>query len=167
MRWVLIAAAVLAALVVVVLLIGWMLPVRHTASREIEVQATPAAVYGLIGDVARYPEWRTGVTKVEVLAADDSARTQRFREHGSDGAILYEVVEREPDRRLVVRIADESLPFGGRWTYDLTPSASGTTLRITEDGEVYNPVFRFVSRFVLGHTRTIDRYLRDVEGTLG
>ena len=166
MRWLLIAAAVLAALVVVVLLIGWMLPVRHTASRERGVQATPAAVYALIGDVARYPEWRTGVAKVDVLAADDSARAQRFREHGSDGAILYEVVEREPDRRLVVRIADESLPFGGRWTYDLTPSASGTTLRITEDGEVYNPVFRFVSRFVLGHTRTIDRYLRDVEETL-
>jgi hypothetical protein len=35
-------------------------------------------------------------------------------------------------------------------------------LRITEDGEVYNPVFRFVSRFVMGHTATMDKYLADV-----
>ena len=166
MRWLLIILGMLAALVAIVVLVGWMLPVRHTASREVVVQARPADVYALVTDVARYPAWRTGVTRVEVLATDDSARVQRFREHGSDGAILYEVVERVPDRRLVVRIADTSLPFGGRWTHEIVPSTSGTTLRITEDGEVYNPVFRFVSRFVLGHTRTMDGYLRDLAARL-
>jgi hypothetical protein len=35
-------------------------------------------------------------------------------------------------------------------------------LRITEQGEVYNPVFRFVSRFVIGQNRTIETYLRDL-----
>jgi hypothetical protein len=59
-------------------------------------------------------------------------------------------------------IADSTLPFGGKWTYELTPSGTGTMLRITEDGEVYNPVFRFVSRFVMGHTATMDKYLADV-----
>ena len=38
----------------------------------------------------------------------------------------------------------------------------GLRERITENGEVYNPLFRFVSRFVMGHTRTIDTYLGDV-----
>ena len=33
-------------------------------------------------------------------------------------------------------------------------------VRITEDGEVYNPIFRFVSRFVFGQTRMLDAYLR-------
>jgi hypothetical protein len=33
-------------------------------------------------------------------------------------------------------------------------------VRITENGEVYNPLFRFVSRYVIGHNRTIDAYLR-------
>ena len=28
------------------------------------------------------------------------------------------------------------------------------------DGEIYNPVFRFMSRFVLGQTRTMGAYLR-------
>ena len=35
-----------------------------------------------------------------------------------------------------------------------------TIVRITEDGQVYNPVFRFMSRFVFGHARTMDAYLR-------
>jgi hypothetical protein len=72
-----------------------------------------------------------------------------------------------PNERLVTRIADKSLPFGGKWTYTLAQTGNSTVLRITEDGEVYNPVFRFISRFVLGHATTIDRYLRDVAARLG
>ena len=59
-----------------------------------------------------------------------------------------------------------SLPFGGSWTYELIPTAGGTMLRITEDGEVYNPLFRFISRFVLGHYKSIDQYLDDLERRL-
>jgi hypothetical protein len=31
---------------------------------------------------------------------------------------------------------------------------------------VYKPVFRFVSRSVIGHTRSIDRYLSDLDKRL-
>jgi hypothetical protein len=63
----------------------------------------------------------------------------------------------------VGRIADSNLPFGGSWTYELAPAGDGeTTLRITEDGEVYNPIVRFVSRFVMGHDATIKQYLSAV-----
>ena len=46
------------------------------------------------------------------------------------------------------------------WTYELTPADSGTLLTITESGEVYNPIFRFISRFVIGHTGTMEGVLR-------
>ena len=81
-------------------------------------------------------------------------------------AITYERVESVPPRRMVTRI-DPGLPFGGTWTYHLVPEAEGTALTITEDGEVYNPVFRFVSRFVMGHTATIDTYLKYLKIKLG
>ena len=72
-------------------------------------------------------------------------------------------------RRLVTKIADDSLPFGGTWTYELSrPSAgNGAVLRITENGEVKNVVFRFISRFILGQTATMDTYLRDLGRKLG
>ena len=49
---------------------------------------------------------------------------------------------------------------------ELAADGGGTRLTITEDGEVYNPLFRFVSRFIMGHTSSIDRYLADVQKAL-
>jgi hypothetical protein len=90
----------------------------------------------------------------------------RFREDGTNGPILFEITEKVPPRRFVTRIADKSLPFGGRWVYEVAPTATGSSLTITEEGEVYNPVFRFVSRYVMGHTATIDSYLQAVQKRL-
>ena len=162
-RVLLLVLGALAAVVVVVLVVGWSLPVGHQAARELRLPAAPPAVYALVAGVEAYPAWRSGVEAVEVLERDAAGAPTRFRERSGDGDILFEVAERVPERRLVTRIADPSLPFGGRWTFELAPAGSGTQLRITEDGEVYNPLFRFVSRFVMGHDRTIARYLRDLE----
>ena len=160
MRYLLIAAAVLGAVALVVLAIGYSLPVKHRAVREATIATSPQVLYQLITDVERFPGWRSSVKSVEKLP--DSGGRKSFREIGGDGIILYEVESAQPNQRLVTRIADRSLPFGGTWTYELVPKGDSTTLRITEDGEVYNPLFRFVSRFVMGHTATIDKYLDDV-----
>jgi hypothetical protein len=68
---------------------------------------------------------------------------------------------------MVTRIIDEGMPFGGSWTYELSDSDGGTEVRITEDGVVYNPIFRFVSRFVMGHHGTMDGYLTNLGRKLG
>ena len=160
MRYLLIAAAILGALVLLVVVIGWSLPVKHQATSEVTINTSPTALYKLITDVERYPTWRSSVKQTERLP--DSAGRTRFREIGSDRPILYEMEGAEPNKRIVTRIVDRSLPFGGSWTYEMIPRGDSTTLRITENGEVYNPIFRFVSRFVMGHTRTIKTYLHDV-----
>ena len=155
----------LLALVLVVVVIGYMLPKEHTASRDVTVAASPERVFALISTPAEYPKWRSDVDSVEVLPPEGGK--DRFRELGSNGPILLRVEESVPAKRLVTVIADPTLPFGGKWTYELTPSGAGTTLRITEDGEVYNPVFRFMSKFVFGHTATLEKYLEDVERAVG
>jgi uncharacterized protein YndB with AHSA1/START domain len=160
MRYVLLTLAAVVALIVVVVLVGWMLPVAHRSTREATFKAAPADLFKLITDVQKAPEWRSSVKEVQVLPSVGGHA--QFREIGKNGSILFQVDSIEPDRLLVTRIADRSLPFGGKWTYELVPRGDSTTLRITEDGEVYNPVFRFVSRFIMGHTATIDEYLRDV-----
>jgi uncharacterized protein YndB with AHSA1/START domain len=165
MRIVLIVLGVMIALVVIVVGVGYTLPVKHKAARQARYNQSPSAIFAAITDVERFPSWRESVKSVEVLP--DSAGKKRFREKGSDGAILYEVVNAAANRQLVTRIADPSLPFGGTWTYDIVPDGASSILSITEDGEVYNPVFRFVSRFVMGHTRTIDRFLTDLAKKFG
>jgi hypothetical protein len=76
-------------------------------------------------------------------------------------------VERRPPALLKTRIVTENLPYTGTWTVALEPTDRGTMVRITEQGEVYNPVFRFLSRFVIGQTRTIENYLHDLGTATG
>ncbi|MEO5896051.1 MAG: SRPBCC family protein [Vicinamibacterales bacterium] len=144
---------------VVVTAIGYALPQGHVATREATFSAPPAAVFSTIADVTSQPSWRTGITRVDV----QSREPLKWREYEGSDAITFEVVESRPPALLRVRIADPDLPFGGTWTYEVSPEAAGSRLRITENGEVYNPLFRFMSRFVFGHTATIDRYLADLQ----
>jgi uncharacterized protein YndB with AHSA1/START domain len=161
MRVLAFVSAGLVAVILAVVAVGYLLPVKHSASRERTYAASPSTVFAAISTPADLPRWRRGVKSVELLP--DEGERPRFREVGSDGAITYVVEELVPERRMVTRISDKSLPFGGSWTYELMPAANGTTLRITEKGEVYNPIFRFMSRFVLGHHRTIDNYMADLD----
>ena len=156
MKWILFAISVVVLIVAIVVGIGYTLPVAHTASRSVVLGATPPAVWAAITDVPAYPDWRPDVESVEVLPPVHGRPS--WREKGGNDAITYAMVRVDPPSRLVTRIADRDLPFGGEWHYELAPEGAGTRLTITERGEVYNPIFRFVSRFVMGHTATIDAY---------
>ena len=166
MRVFLIVAGVLVALALVVVAIGYSLPVKHRAQNEAPLNAPPDSVFSLVTNVDAFPSWRAGVKSVERLPPKDGK--QRFREVSKNGRISYSIETLEPPRRVVTRIDDKSLPFGGSWTYEITPVGSTqSTLRITEDGEIYNPIFRFVSRFILGYDGTIKDYLASAKRRLG
>jgi hypothetical protein len=158
MRWVLGFAGLLVALVLIVCVIGYMLPKSHVASVSARFAAPPDSIWTSLTDVAAFPSWRPGVSRVELLPDENGQRG--WREIGNHDAVPYRVVESDSPRRLVTRIADQNLPYGGSWTYELTPDGSGTRLTIIENGEVYNPIFRVVSRFILGHTATMEGVLR-------
>ena len=157
MRWVLIVIAVVVAIIAIVVIGGMMLPQSHVATRSARLSAPPDSVWATITDVAAFPSWRPGVTATELLPERNGHVV--WRETSGSDNITFELVESDPPRRMVSRI-DSGLPFGGDWVYELSPADQGTRLTITERGEVYNPVFRFLSRFVFGHTKTMDDYLR-------
>ena len=164
MRWIWMAAGTIAILVVVVLVAGWLMPVRHRVSRQATFHAAPALVWELITNVEGFPAWRNDVKAVERLPERDGRPV--WVEEGSNGRITYAVARVEPPSLLVVRIADVNLPFGGTWTYEIAPVSGGSTLTITEDGEIYNPIFRVMSRFVFGYESTITSYLAAAEKRL-
>jgi uncharacterized protein YndB with AHSA1/START domain len=149
----------LVALVLLTVAVGYTLPIGHVATREAWLPMPPDRVFTALREVEKFPAWRSGVQAVEVLATTPALR---WRERGDDD-LTFEMETAEPPRRMVTRIADRSLPFGGAWTYELTGERGGTRLVITETGEVYNPLFRVMSRFVFGHTATLDTYLADLQ----
>ena len=165
MRIVVVLLAVVVGLGLVVVLVGLMLPVKHESAMSVAIPATPEAVWAALTDVAAYPRWRGDVTSVEMLPADSGHVA--WREQGKNGAISYVIEQAEAPKRLVTRITDKSLPFGGAWEYVVAPEGTGSRVRITEHGEVYNPVFRFVSRFIMGHTTTVSAYLKALGARFG
>jgi uncharacterized protein YndB with AHSA1/START domain len=160
MRWFFAALGILAGFVALAAGVGALLPRAHLASRTLRVRRTPAEVWALITDVEGFPSWRSGVTHVDRLP--DRGGRPAWVEHGSSGDIPLETVDAQPPQRLVLRIADPTLPFGGTWTYIVSSTPDGAALSITEDGWVSNVLFRVASRFVLGHHATIDVYLKNV-----
>lgn len=160
-RWAVRGLGVVLALVALVYGIGMLLPVEHRVSVERTVAGSAEAVWRAIADVEGSAAWRSDVERVETL--DEGSGRTVWREWGPEGPITFELVEaRRPGTR-VTRIADEELPFGGAWRYELRGGTDSTTVTITEEGEVYDPLFRFFARFVFGHAGTATRYLDDLE----
>lgn len=157
MKWIVIALGALVMLVVVAAAIGSALPKGHVAKRSASFAQTPDRVWAVLTDFAGQAAWRADIKSIE--RASDRDGKPVWREVSKRGDVVpYETTEAEPPRRLVRTIADPKLPYGGRWIYELTPTPTGTRLTITEEGEVYNPIFRLVSRF-MDMSATIDGYL--------
>jgi hypothetical protein len=165
MKLALLLGLAVAAAVVLVAAIGALLPRRHVATRAARYRVPRAELYSIVRTFDHTPTWRSGIRGVELLPADESR--PRFRERSRHGNITYRVLEDRPTEKLVLEIADADLPFGGTWTFALSEVPSGAELRITEHGEVKNIFFRFLARFVFGHTRTIETYLRDLGRKVG
>lgn len=155
----------LAALVALVWVIGAMLPRNHVATRMARYQQPPEAIWQAITDSAAFPAWRTGLTAVKALPEENGL--PGWVETSSFGDMPLRVTEMDAPRRLRMRISSDALPFGGTWTYEIAAAEGGATLRITEDGFVKNPLFRFLSRFIFGHTATMEQYLKDVGKQFG
>src|SRR5262249_23738416 len=81
-------------------------------------------------------------------------------------SVLVDVVENDPPRRMVTRVKPTEKMFGGTWTCVITPVPGGSTITITEDGWVANPVFRLMSKYVFGHYATMDGIRKKIGGRL-
>jgi hypothetical protein len=163
MKWLLIVAVSLAGLMIVIVAIGACLPRKHRVSRTISFHHPAEVVWSLISGP---PNWRPDVSNYQELPAHEGHRMWRETDkHGQ--TITYEAIESVPPRRFVAQIADPKLPFGGTWVYEVIPAGDSCSLTITENGEVYNPLFRFVSRFIIGQTATLDGYMKALNAKLG
>jgi uncharacterized protein YndB with AHSA1/START domain len=141
MKWVIWIVVSLIAVGGVVGLIGYFLPVGHTASRSAEFNKPPESVFALFSNLENYLSWWDGAT------------------------VKSELVESVPPSKLVTRVVGET-QFGGTWTIEIVAAGTGSRVTITERGEVYNPIFRTLSRFVFGHTATMESCLKAAQQRL-
>jgi 2-phospho-L-lactate guanylyltransferase (CobY/MobA/RfbA family) len=137
MKWIVTVVCGLVLLIAVIAAIGATLPRNHTASRTLRVRRPPQDAW-------------TAIT--QAMSTSD---------------VPVDILESDPPRKLVSKVKDVEKMFGGTWTVAIAPVDGGSTLTITEDGWVGNPIFRFVSRFVMGHHATLDGMLTNVAKQFG
>jgi hypothetical protein len=158
MKWVLLTLAVVGLIIVIAFAVGALLPRDHVAASTATIPAPQQAVFDAITDVQGFPKWRGDVATVEVL--EPGAPPARWRETGKFGPMTYERVAVESPRRFETRIADTGIAFGGGWTFAVEPQGNASRVTITERGSIYNPAFRFMSKFIFGYYGSQEAYLR-------
>ena len=163
MKIALIAGGCVAAVIVAVIVIGLLSPKRHVVTRSASYRAAPEQLFRFIGGEQN---WRPDVLRCETSTDADGRVLQRETMRNGE-TVTYELARRVESVSIERRIVTKNLPYSGTWIFSLRPEGESTVVRITEDGEVYNPIFRFVSRFIIGQTRTIDTYLQNLGRAAG
>lgn len=165
-RWLIAVVAVIAALILVVVIGGLMLPEEHHASRTLITKQSPQAIWDAINDHAAEPQWRSDVSSVVSLGERNGKPV--WQENYKDGnKVALMTTESKPPTRMVRELTDLDGPFSGRWEIDIAAIPEGSKVKITEIGKVSNPVFRFVSKYIIGHTTFMERYLNGLAGKFG
>jgi Polyketide cyclase / dehydrase and lipid transport len=165
-RWLIGIVIVLVVLIGGVLVVGALLPEEHHASRTLRTKQSPQAIWDAINDHANEPKWRSDVESVASLGERNGKPV--WQENYKDGnKVTLMTTESKPPTHMVRELTDLEGPFSGRWEIDIQSTPEGSNVTITEIGRVSNPFFRFVSKYVIGHTTFMERYLKGLAGKFG
>ncbi len=157
MKWIIIVLVLLVLMVGIVYLMGSLMPVKHQSFVESELPITPEKLWKILTTHNEYRNWRRGIKELKVI---DDTHWSELNSHGD--TINYRADWIEPNKKLLTVITNNNLPYGGHWEFLFTRENDGCHLRITENGEVYNPIFRFMSKYVFGHDATLKTYMEDL-----
>lgn len=150
-----IAFAVLCCLLLLLVLIGMLLPKRHVVSMSATYSKSPEQLSALITGPQ---SWRPDVAS-ESSETNSAGELLSLETDRRGRTIRYQVSVIQPSREFRRRITNRDLPYAGTWRYVLQPIGAKTKVTVTEEGEVYNPAFRFIARFVMGYNKSIREYL--------
>src|ERR1041385_1263241 len=149
MKIVLIFFVVLIALMVIMMLLGRMLPVKHTASQSKLFISSCNEVWNVVTDVTHWKSWLSDLKDLSIT--NDSTFV-------ADG-VEYAISNSVPGVSFTTTIITKDLPYGGMWHYVFEKEGEGCRLTVTEIGEVYNPMFRFMSKYIFGHDGSLRKFM--------
>lgn len=152
----------LVVIIAAILTIGALLPIKHTAHRIVVLEKPQAEVWAFMRNFEATPTWQKNITKTSMHL--NKQGQEIWVEYSSeDDFLAFETIKDIAPHKLTRKIVGENLQFGGTWTFELSTKNNKTHLKITEHGEVYNIIFRFVAKFIIGHHTTMDQYITDLK----
>ena len=161
----------IAALVVVPVVVGYLMPVRYEGHTVVRLDKSVHEVWEALQDVEAHPMTGKMMKSVETLPPVDGLPAwQEDMGHGE--IITVSTTELEADRRLVREMAAKAVNMKSRWVYVLEPDGEGCKVTVTgvtdiEKGTWHTPLFRVLMVLGGGVRKGLDTQLDMVATTLG
>ena len=77
-----------------------------------------------------------------------------------------ETSEYSPMRRLVRRLINENEDGEIIWIYDFAEVGEVSTLTVSEQGKLLNPILKLISKFNSSKTKVLNMYFQDIANEL-
>lgn len=118
----------------------------HTLS----VSASPSAIFAIVDDVSRTPEWLSRCTGIDKLDAGPNyvgtPLTYHYKDGRRTGSMDGQIIAREPDRHIAMKFTDKLMDV----TVDFVAASDGvgTTLTHSIDiatkgiGKIFTPMIK-------------------------
>lgn len=170
MKIFIIVMSVLILSIAIIYVVGALMPVKHQVSVSRLFAVDKKTLWQLLSDFGTQKDWRRDIVASNKVSESGAINEiwQETDRHGN--AIRYEnrdIIDEQTLKRVIV---SENLAFGGYWMFELETANSQqqamSKLTITEYGEVYHPLFRFIGKYVFGFDGTMKRYLQDLDAEL-
>jgi uncharacterized protein YndB with AHSA1/START domain len=146
----------------VLYLMGRGLPEKHTSRLTVMLPAARPAVWAVITDYAKMPEWWPDVKGVRFeTRPNGEVWTWNKDAHGQE--IAFRTKAEAAPAKLVREIMGDDLPFGGTWTFELADQGGNTQLTLTEDGFIKPPLFRAIAQYFIGLDTTMKSFTSHLE----
>jgi len=152
--------------------VGQFLPERFMVFKSQSFDHTAQKVWDVVTDIERYPSWKPGVERVELLGDTEYGDFQWREYYRNKKPMTFRIGKVKPkDNVIEIRVYKSEAAVQGAWVYRVSNHEGKGILHLKQFGVVKNPFFRFETRFIRGHMADVDemlsavrKRLRDLEG---
>lgn len=155
-------------LIVVVVLIGLVvlaifLPSQRQATKSFKFPFSCDEVWKVYSDAQKQPEWRSGISSVEMLS---DAPPRKWVESPQNGpSIEFTETSSTPGSEIVLDIRSGTY-FQGTYTARFEQSAEGCTGTFTESVELLSPISKLMSYAFFSPGKSIEKYAKEATSYL-
>lgn len=127
---------------------------RHDINTEIEIDASPQVVWGVLTDLSEYHEWNPFMTSAAGRVAVGERLVNRIEPPGGKAMTFKPVVTVVEDAHIFEWLGRAGVPgiFDGRHRFELTATPSGST-RLVHSEHFSGLLVRFMRRSLDNHTQ--------------
>jgi len=140
----------LAAVLIALAAIGFLLPAQWRVERSVTIEAPPDAVYAIVSSLRTWPEWTSWSKDLDPSATwefegPEAGTGAMMKWKGpAAGAGVLTIAESEPGRAIRYTMRMEEDAFMARGALTLEPSGGGTRVTWVDEGDLgMNPMVRY------------------------